>query len=190
MPLPPPKVAREALHTRTVTVNSFAREDGLWDLEAELVDVKAYDHVVKSGQLHAAGTPVHHMLLRVTIDTDFNVTDAVAVYDVAPYDNHCSSIADDYSGLIGLNLLRNFRDTVKQQFLRTKGCTHMTELTYVLPTVALQTMANRRRDSRTTEKSKRRPFQLEGCHALQLSGPVVKQHYPTWYVQAQGSGDK
>ncbi|MGO3746690.1 MAG: DUF2889 domain-containing protein, partial [Alcaligenes aquatilis] len=43
MPLPPPSIAREPMHTRTITVQSFAREDGLWDLEASLLDVKSYD---------------------------------------------------------------------------------------------------------------------------------------------------
>lgn len=185
MSLPPTQVAREMLHTRTVMVNSFAREDGLWDLEAELIDVKAYDFDKKDGSVHSAGSPVHHMLLRVTIDEDFTITDAVAGYDAAPYGEHCSSIAADYSGLIGLNLLRRFRDAVRERFSRTAGCTHMTELSYVLPTVAVQTMANRRRKKVTTASSGKRPFQLEGCHALRLDGPVAKQHYPTWYVEPQ-----
>jgi len=185
MSLPPPKVAREALHTRTITVNSFAREDGLWDLEAELVDFKAYDFDKKNGSVHSAGSPVHHMQLRITIDENFTVTDAVAAYDAAPYGEHCSSIADDYSGLIGLNLLRRFRNAVQDRFSRTAGCTHMTELSYVLPTVAVQTMSNKRRKEAATSEPGRRPFQLEGCHALRLDGPVAKKHYPVWYVEPQ-----
>ncbi len=187
MPLPPSDVAREPLHTRTVTVNSFAREDGLWDLEAELIDVKAYDFEKIAGNTHPAGTPVHHMHLRVTIDADFTITNALAVYDAAPYGVNCHRIADDYSKLVGLNLLRIFRDTVKKRFLRTAGCTHMTELSYILPTVAVQTMANRRQEERLVMDENTRPFQLEGCHALGLSTPVVKQYYPVWYVEPQAS---
>lgn len=188
MSLPPPEVAREAQHTRTIKVNTFAREDGLWDLEAELIDFKSYDFEKRAGAIQPAGSPIHHMLLRVTIDAQFTITDAVAAYKAAPYDAHCMSIADDYNGLIGLNLLRKFRDAVKQRFSRTNGCTHMTELSYVLPTVAVQTMANRRSEQRVAEsRSTKRPFQLEGCHALGLSSPVVKEHYPTWYVKPQVS---
>lgn len=187
MPLPPSDVAREPMHTRSVTVNSFAREDGLWDLEAELIDIKSYDFEKRGGIVHTAGTPVHHMHLRVTIDADFTITDAVAAYDGAPYGIHCGAIADDYTKLVGLNLLRKFRDAVRKRFSRTAGCTHMTELSHLLPTVAVQTMANQRLEQSPEQGAKTRPFQLDGCHALRLTGPVVQQFYPVWYVEPQGS---
>ena len=188
MPLPPSEVARVPQHTRTINVNSFAREDGLWDLEAELIDVKAYDFEKLNGRPHRKGEPIHHMHLRITIDADYTITDAVAVYDAAPYGAHCKAISDDYKQLVGLNLLRKFRDVVRKRFARTAGCTHMTELSYVLPTVAVQTMANR--PGKQQYDSDTRPFQLEGCHALAVSGPVVKRFYPTWYVDPQDSEAK
>lgn len=186
MPLPPSDVDREPLHTRTINVNSFARKDGQWDLEAELIDFKSYDFEKLGGRIHPAGEPVHHMHLRITIDADFTVTDAVAAYGAAPYGENCMAITNDYKQLVGLNLLRKFRDAVRARFSRTSGCTHMTELSYVLPTVAVQTMANRRREERQSEDgATKRPFQLEGCHALALDGPVVKQFYPKWYIDRQ-----
>lgn len=190
MSLPTPDVAREPMHTRTVTVNSFARNDGLWDLEAELIDIKAYDFTHRDGINHPAGAPVHHMHLRVTIDADFTITDAVAAYEAAPYGVKCSKITDDYTKLVGLNLLRKFRDAVRKRFMRTAGCTHMTELSYVLPTVAMQTMANQRNEQPLEQNETKRPFQLDGCHALRVTGPVVKALYPVWYVQPEGSGDE
>ena len=51
----------------------------------------------------------------------------------------------------------------------------MTELSQVLPTAAVQTMANQRRQE---SNPNRRPFQLDGCHALRTDGPVVAEHYP------------
>lgn len=184
MPLPPSEIDREPLHTRSVRVNSFQRVDGQWDIEAELIDIKAYDFPRRDGSVHAAGRPIHHLHLRVTIDDTFTITAAVAAYDAAPYDQHCSCIASAYGQLVGLNLLRNFRQVVKDRFLRVKGCTHLTELAYVLPTVAVQTMANKRRKERSADAAStaKRPFQLEGCHALRLTGPVAQQYYPEWYV--------
>ena len=180
MPLPPPNIAREPLHTRNIRVNAFARDDGLWDLEAELVDTKAYDFSRSTGAVLKAGDPVHHMHLRVTIDDSFSITEAVAAYDAAPYGANCMEIAPDYSALVGLNLLKNFRHAVKERFARVAGCTHLTELSYVLPTVAVQSMAKRRRVEVAAKNS--RPFQLEGCHALRLDGPVVQEFYPQWYI--------
>lgn len=184
MPLPPPELPREPLHTRSIRVDSYVREDGQWDLEAELIDVKAYDFPIRGGAAtHCAGDPIHHMHLRVTIDDQFTITAAAAAYDAAPYNDNCTSIEPEYQHLVGMNLLRNFRQVVKDRFGKTAGCSHMTELSYVLPTVAIQTMANKRRKEQQAQgQQTRRPFQLEGCHALRLDGPVVQELYPTWYV--------
>src|SRR5690606_12836282 len=181
MPLPPPEVEREALHTRTVRVDAYARADGQWDLEAELIDVKHYDFERKIG-VHKAGKPVHHMLLRVTFNESFIITAAEAGYDAAPYGEHCTAIEPAYRELIGLNLVKGFREAVKRRFARVEGCTHMTELTYVLPTVAVQALTNKRRQDRSSGEDQKRPFQLDGCHALRVDGPVAKEFYPKWYV--------
>ena len=81
MPLPPPDYPRQplhAFHTRAVL-----RDGGLWDLEAELIDVKAYDFPKRDGEVFKAGDPIHHMHLRITIDGDFTIVAAQAVYDAA-----------------------------------------------------------------------------------------------------------
>lgn len=178
MPLPPPNVSREPLHTRSIRVQSYGREDGLWDIEAELIDYKVYDFPRHNGEIFKAGRHVHHMHLRITIDEAFTIVAAQAVYDAAPYEQ-CVNIDAAYAGLVGMNLLKGFRHQVKEHFGRTAGCTHMTELCQVLPTAAVQTMAGRRRQKRNSDV---RPFQLDGCHALRTDGPVVLEHYPKWYT--------
>jgi len=186
MPLPPPDVPREPLHTRSIRVDAYARNDGQWDLDAQIIDVKAYDFPRESGAVHKAGQPVHHMHLRVTIDAEFTITAAQAAYDAAPFNENCFCIAPAYQGLVGLNLLRGFRHAVKDRFGRTAGCTHISELSYVLPTVAVQSMAGRKREERArVGRSREKPFELEGCHALRLDGPVAKKHYPEWYAAPQ-----
>jgi len=182
MPLPPSDSPRKSMHTRTVRVEAFLREDGLWDLDAELLDVKGYDFSKHSGALHPAGLPVHKMQLRVTIDDEFTIKAAVAAYEAAPYNQNCFQIASDYQDLVGMNLLRGFRNAVKERFGRTAGCTHMTEMSYLLPTVAIQSRAGRPRKQRDAELPNKRPFQLEGCHALRLDGEVAKEFYPEWYT--------
>jgi hypothetical protein len=178
MPLPPPEVSRTPLHTRSIRVQGYAREDGLWDIEAELIDVKAYDFVKHEGDTLRAGQPVHHMHLRITIDGDYTIVAAQAMYDAAPYGEHCTRIDSAYQDLVGMNLVKGFRQQVKARFGRTAGCTHMSELAQVLPTAAVQTMASRRRANPDASK---RPFQLDGCHALSTDGPVVLKYYPKWY---------
>lgn len=184
MPLPPPDSPRQPLHTRTVRVQSYGRDDGLIDLEAELIDVKGYDFPSNDGGVHVAGDPVHHMHLRITIDLDCTIVAAQAAYDDAPYNAHCSAIAPEYADLVGMNLLKGFRHQVKDRYARSAGCTHMTELSQILPTVAVQTMAKLRRTERRADV---KPFQLDGCHALRSDGAVAQVHYPQWYTGTDAS---
>ena len=186
MPLPPPSASREALHTRTIRAQAFTRADGQWDIEAQLTDIKAYDFPAAFGGTHEAGKPVHHLLLRITIDKTFTITEAVAAYDAAPYGAACTAITPTYQQLIGLNLVKGFRRAVRERFGRTAGCTHMTELTDVLPTVAIQSMANRvHSPNPPTGNEATRPFHVDGCHAMHSSGEVVKAKYPRWYIEPE-----
>ncbi|WJJ93789.1 DUF2889 domain-containing protein [Neopusillimonas aromaticivorans] len=202
MPLPPSTATREHLHTRTMRVDAYARDDGQWDLEAELIDVKGYDFPKHDGSIHVAGQPVHHMHLRVTIDASFTITEALAAYDAAPYKEHCFCIAPDYKDLVGMNLLKGFRNAVKARFGRTAGCTHLSELSYILPTAAVQAMAGRRRKQAGTENNAvetedktrstdpaKRPFHIDGCHALRVDSPMTLKFYPQWYVKSSSPGE-
>lgn len=186
MPLPLPSVTRTPLHNRSIRVQSYARDDGLFDLEAELIDSKAYEHASERRGLQPVGTPVHHMHLRITIDASFNILAAEAMYDAAPYADGCTAIEPEYRDLVGMNLLRGFRHSVKARFGRTAGCTHMTELTSVLPTAAVQTMAGLPGRTARDSNSEQRPFQLDGCHALSVEGPMVQRYYPRWYLVPEG----
>jgi len=184
MPFPPPEVERVAVHTRTVRVDAYARVDGQWDLDAELIDFKHYDFPRSRGKngVQRAGDPVHHMCLRITFDESYTITAAQANYDAAPYGQHCAGISSAYEALVGMNLLKGFRDKVKRRFARVAGCTHMTELSYVLPTAAVQSMSGKRRQQQDSGQDQKRPFQLDGCHALRVDGPVAEEFYPQWYV--------
>lgn len=173
-------VARQPLHKRDISVEVFEREDGLWDLDAQLIDIKAYSFPLFEGGLHPAGQPVHHMLLRITIDDTYTIVDAAVNYDAAPY-QVCNTIADSYKQLIGLNLLRGFRHNVRARLGGRHGCTHVTELTNVLPTAAIQGIATRLNRVKASQGSEERPFHIDGCHALSADGDIVKTYYPKWY---------
>jgi hypothetical protein len=187
MPLPLPAYPRKPMHNRSIQVHSFEREDGLWDVEAELIDSKAFSYIKRDGSEQKIGQAFHHMHLRITIDSSFTIQDAMAAYDAAPFGETCSSIATEYRDLIGMNLLKSFRQQVKERFSRTAGCTHMTELAAVLPTAAVQTMSGQRRNAADPTK---RPYQLGGCTAWRLDGPITKELYPQWYVASEVLGLK
>ena len=68
-----PSAARKHLHTRTITFNGYLRDDGLWDIEAEMRDVRAYDYDSRERGHEPAPCTVHHMLLRVTLDDHLTI---------------------------------------------------------------------------------------------------------------------
>jgi len=174
LPLSDSTAPRRPIHTRRVEFNAFQREDGLWDIEGLIVDVKTIDCVLESG-VRPAGQPIHEMRVRLTIDEDLNIVAAEACSDAVPYPGHCEAIGPDYRRLVGLNLSRGFRARVADLFGRTRGCTHITEMLSGFPTAAIQSIF---RDPPPDAK----PFQLDRCHALQSSGEAVRQYYPRWYV--------
>ena len=185
MPLPEPSCARKPGHTRTITVRSFARDDGQWDLEGHLTDIWPHEVPVAGGRL-PPHQPMHEMWLRLTVDRSATIVAVEAATDAGPYGSACSSINPAYRQLVGVRIGRGYREAIRQRLGRTAGCTHVTELTNVLPTAAIQTMAGRQGQSDSGE----RPFQLGGCHALRVDGPVVRMHYSPWYVPSEAHSDE
>lgn len=180
MPLSSPSSRRALKHTRAIQIEAFARDDGLWDLEARITDTKTREIQLEKGVL-PPGAALHDLSIRVTIDSRFEVVDVQAVSDAVPYPGHCDSIASAYRQMIGLNLVKGFRFALLGRMGGVAGCTHLTELATVLPTAAIQAFAGDEFDPHADGDKK--PFQLDGCHALRTDGPVVVKHYPRWAVQ-------
>ena len=177
MPLPVSEVERELTHTRRVRYEGYRRSDGLWDIEAHLLDTKNHDFHLKTG-VRRAGQAIHDMWVRITIDRKFNIVHAEASMDAVPYPNGCEKIPLAYQQLVGHNLVRGFRKNTWELFGNVKGCTHLTEMLAGLPTAAIQTFAGEMPEERDDGA---KPFQLDQCHALETSTETVKKWYPKWY---------
>jgi len=176
MPLSAPTVSRQRLHSRRATYEGFEREDGLFDIDAHLEDVKDRDFMLLTGN-RPAGEPIHAMYVRVTIDRKYTIHDIEARTDRMPYPGACDAIAPAYRKLVGANLVRGFRKRLHDTMGGVQGCTHLTELLGYLPTAAVQTFAGLRREDEGTQK----PFQLDRCHVLETTTDTVRTFYPQWY---------
>ena len=53
----PPPAPRRALHRRSILMQGYSREDGLWDIEGELLDTKDYGYVNSHGEARGPGDP-------------------------------------------------------------------------------------------------------------------------------------
>lgn len=180
MPAVTPSSTRRLLHRRAIDVQVFAREDGLFDVEAGLTDTKTHD-VPLAGEARKAGDPIHEMRLLLTVDASLTVTAATSETHWMPYRGACDAHGDAYRQLIGLNLMKGFRQAVQERLSGTRGCTHLTELCLVLPTAVIQAMAGSVIDTREGDAAGNPPFQLDRCHALRRDGETVAQFYPRWH---------
>jgi hypothetical protein len=164
------------LHQRHIELQGYRREDNLWDIEGHLSDVKDYDFGGMT-KLTRAGTAIHDMWLRVTVDAGLTIVDAEARMVSRPYPGTCEEVTADYRKLIGLRIAPGFSNTVRRLLGGRSGCTHLTELVASLATTAFQTLAG----ERNALPADVQPPHLNRCHALDTRGAVVAEHYPRWY---------
>jgi hypothetical protein len=183
MALPPAAPERQLRHSRRIDVHVYARGAGLWEVDALISDVKTYDTEL-ANQVRRAGEPIHDMLLRLVIDEAFNILEAGSETRRMPYPGECDRHGDAYARLAGLNLMRGFRYAVYERLGGVAGCTHLTELTQVLPTAVVQAFAGDVINTRGDGAEAKQPFQLDRCHALRTSGDTVRTYYPRWYKPA------
>ena len=185
MTLPGRDVDRQPLHRRQIDVQVFARDDGLFDVEATVRDVRSHDVPMATG-LRAAGEPIHDLRLHLVVDRRLQIVEAGSQSAATPYPGHCDALGDTYGRLVGLNLLDRFRHRLREHVGGTAGCTHLTELAQVLPTAVVQALAGQVLDTRGTGEGASQPFQIDRCHALRSDGAVVRMHYPRWARPAAG----
>ncbi|MBS1169211.1 MAG: hypothetical protein H6R01_129 [Burkholderiaceae bacterium] len=178
MPLPP-ATGRKLKHTRSVNIEIYSREDELWDIDARLVDTKTHDVKLTIGKL-PANQPIHDLWLRLIVDRHANIVDVETAMDSVPFTGYCDVIAPAYKKLIGLNVLKGFRQGVRERFSETDGCSHLNELSIILPTAAIQVFAFEKRHESAGQPQEQKPFELDHCHALRCDGPAVAVFYPRW----------
>jgi hypothetical protein len=184
MPLSAP-APRRHLHTRRIACEGYEREDGLWDIEARIVDTKTYAVEEPFRGARASGMPVHDMQLRLTLDRDMVVRGIEVTTNDAPYDA-CPSVSPNYQALVGAKVGAGWRRAVTEAVGRTKGCTHITELLMPAATVAFQTMgswpkAGDAASPALSEHPGKKPYFVDACKAWASDGDVVKKLFPLHY---------
>ena len=188
MPLKEPS-GRAHLHTRSVECFGFRREDGLWDIDAHLVDTKTYDFANEHrGGRIAAGEALHRMALRVTIDIDFLIHDVEAVSDDTPF-GVCGSAERSMKRLVGLTIGPGWMGRVKKRIAGDEGCTHLVELLGPLGTTAYQTLHPELERRANAQPQRSKPRILDTCVALSTKGEIVRKNWPQFYEGPDGEGE-
>jgi hypothetical protein len=182
---------RRHLHTRTIRCEGFEREDGLYDIEARIVDTKTYDVEEPYRGLRRAGEHVHDMTLRLTVDRGMTVREIEVATSHAPYDA-CFGVAPAYKKLVGARIGGGWRRAVNEAVGGTKGCTHLRELLMPAATVAFQTLGSWPREGEVAteahpDRHRKKPYFIDGCKAWAADGPVVERLFPLHYKAKEGS---
>ena len=136
-------VRREPTHSRKIHLEGYRREDGLLDIEGIITDVKSYDFPNRERGVVKAGESIHHMEVRITINDALEIVAAEAATLAGPY-SVCPKATNVFDRLVGLTVGPGWNRKVRKAIGGIEGCTHITELTGPLATVAYQTLFGER----------------------------------------------
>jgi Protein of unknown function (DUF2889) len=172
MPLSTP-VARREVHQRTVDMKVYARKDGLFDVEAWLVDRKPFDYLRPSSPIPTpAGAPLHDLWVRLTVDSELVVRNIEASKDATPWDI-CLESPATLQVLIGEKIARGWSAKVKERLRGAAGCTHLMEMLVTLGTPALQGI------QATKPRGPLKPeTKIDSCFAFGRERAVVQRLWP------------
>ena len=179
MPLSPP-APRTLKHVRRVNYQGFERDDGLWDIEGELHDSKAYDapSFRDPTKQRLAGEAIHHMWLRVTVNRQLVVQAIDVAMDSHPLQG-CTEAQTALQHMVGCSMARGWRQSIQTHLGGVAGCTHLRELLFNLATATFQTI-----HAAFQNEGDEPPRHLGQCTGWDFSGQGVKEHYPQFYGRA------
>lgn len=170
---------RELLHTRSIELQGFLRDDGLFDLEARLTDRKSYDGIRFPADTLPAGEPLHDMRVRMTFDEDLLVHEFRATMAATPYDA-CREAEPNFSALAGLTIQPGFLREAARRVGGVKGCTHLRELLQQIATTAFQTVVGVRLRKQAAERPLTKPKLIDSCAGYRADSDWVRIRWPEY----------
>ncbi len=197
MPLSTP-AARDLLHLRDIQLRGYQREDGLFDIEAHLLDTKAYPFENDNRGVMQPGDPLHGMWLRLTVREDMEIVACEASSDHTPY-AVCPQAAPNFSRLAGLKIGPGFNRAVNERVGGVHGCTHLREVLGQMATVAYQTLYPIRARKERAELARKtaagepverkRPSLVGSCIAYAPDSEVTLARWPWLRDEAKAAAE-
>ncbi|MCG7400282.1 DUF2889 domain-containing protein [Caballeronia zhejiangensis] len=190
MPLSEPK-ARSPLHTRTITIDAFFREDGLTDIEATLVDTKPVQFRLGVDRPYvAAGEAIHRISVRLSVDASGTIHETEVAMDASPY--HCCKEVEMKFQLNGVQLGAGFLKAVRERIGTEGNCWHASQLLPQMATVLVQAnyLAMRERIDRLPSDQRPAPAMLNSCVGWQDHRVHVQKDFPKFYREKRSPDQK
>lgn len=183
MPLTSP-VNRELLHSRDIVLRGYRRDDGLYDIEAQLTDTKTFGFANEDRGWVEPGEPLHGLWMRLTVDEDLTIVACEAAIDHSPY-AICPGAAPNFSRLAGLRIKPGFLRDAMARVGGTQGCTHLRELLQQMGTTAYQSVFPARERRKSAARAGKKPAIIDSCLAYASDGPVVRRNWPQFFTGDQ-----
>lgn len=175
---------RELLHTRSIELKGWRRDDGLYELDAWLTDLKTADMPLLGGPPRKAGEPLHGMGIRMRFDADLKIHAVEAIMQATPYAG-CHGAAPNFARLAGLTIQPGFLREAQRRLGGIEGCTHLRELLQQLATTAYQTLAGERMRQRLPGPEPdpiERPKLIDSCTGYRSDGEAVLLRWPRFHT--------
>lgn len=176
---------RTEVHTRTLALQVYRREDGLFDIEGHIVDVKPIS-VEFHNSRRSAGEPVHDLRLRLTIDRHLLVQSAEAKMDVGAYP-YCAGVEPNFANLAGLKIGPGWNRRVRERVGGGMGCTHLVEMLQQMATTALQAVWSQDHDPENAPDPADRALRegmIDSCYTYRSDSQFVKVHFPRHFQRS------
>ena len=137
----PAPAARVPVHTRSILCRSFRRDDGLMDIDGRFIDTRPFEYESEFRGMCTAGAALHHMQLRLTVDSTRHIHALVSAMHATPYAG-CADVNPNFQRLVGVSLGRGFRKILREKVGSSEGCTHIIALLDVMAAAAVQTFTS------------------------------------------------
>jgi hypothetical protein len=175
--LPTPE-ARTSVHTRSIVCRSFLRDDGLIDIEGRFIDTRPFAYQSEWRGATPAGEALHHMQLRVTLNSTRHIVALVSAMPSTPYKG-CDEVNLNFQRLVGLSIARGFRKELLERLGGSEGCTHVLGLLTAMSAAAVQSFTSSYYAPRKPGiAAPKRVFTLEAlvnsCYSYREDGPLVR----------------
>ena len=171
--------ARKELHHRRIDLRFYQREDGLYEVEGQLVDTK--QHAFRR-QLHAEDTPagaaLHDITVTLVIDSALRVHEAMARMRTTPF-SVCQGVEQTLAPLKGLTMSNGWNRQVRELLRGAASCTHIVELLGPMATTAYQGLAPLRLAAMNDPANDHlHRARVDSCYAYSAEREVVAQLWP------------
>jgi len=127
----------EKLHTRNITINTFAAPGGSIVVEGVLTDDRLRETHTAAGGIRPPGR-VHHMIVRFRVEgPPLTITDISVEMPTAPM-AECRRTLEMLSPVKGMRLAAGFTTAVKKRIGGPRGCAHLSALILAMAPAAVQ----------------------------------------------------